>query len=100
MEKEQYLKGVNKLELELADLRKKRKTLDANYILFTSPCKTGDKVKLNQLDGTNEVVFVKSIKINMHGNLNYKFFKCKKDGTPSKQESWTWRFKSLEILNS
>lgn len=55
--------------------------------------KEGEKIRLiTERDGAFDA-FIQRVKVNVVGNhvsINYRFLKCKKDGTPSKHSVYVW----------
>jgi hypothetical protein len=94
MKKEEYLKKSSEILSKINELEKEGSRLIKEYIEKNKEFDIGEKVKLVANDGTEKLVFVRDVLINRKGDIYYKYFKCKKDGTPSKHEHWSWFVKN------
>ena len=104
MTKEEYIQSTAAIDQIIKDAVSQRKELKARYIEEHAKLKIGDRVKITRkpykawelISGEESIIpelikyaYVKSVSIShREGNIRYRFFKEKKNGTPSKLEEW------------
>lgn len=99
MEKEDYKEALELLNKNIEDLNNQKKQLKQAFIDENAEFKVGEKVLVIDSTKTENAAFIKSVSISYNGEIEYKFLKCKKDGTPSQHELWSWRFVEIKPFN-
>ena len=88
MEKEEFIKAKNAIQLSIDKLQKELIDLKSKYIEANAKFIRGEKVLATHKNGVEKFLFVSSLSINYSNDISYRYNKCKKDGTVSMHEDW------------
>lgn len=97
MKKEIFKEKLTEVLTEISDANIKKKELIRLYLEENAKYKIGDKLKVLNHRNEEKKVFVKKIILDYNSNLQYTFYKSKKDGTQSKQEEYYYRLKIIGL---
>ena len=88
MTKEEFIKKNLEITEALISLREKEQEIQKEYINSNKIFNIGDKISTTNKRGDVEYGFVRSIHIGYNKDIEYKYVKMKKDGTPSQIQLW------------
>lgn len=99
MNKEEFIKLRIQNTLDTIRLKNELKELTKEYIETCKEFTIGQKVIVTDDRKNEEFGFVSSIYKGSDGDLEYKFWKMKKDGSPSQHQLWAWRGYTVRAFN-
>ena len=99
MKKLDYQEQKSQIEDSIKALTEEKTRLTNRYIELNKKFDVGQKVVVTDANETEHIGFVSKIFVGYKADVEYKFFKCKKDGTPSKHELWLWKITDVKAFS-
>ncbi len=99
MKKLDYQEQKAQIEDSIKALTEEKTRLTNLYIELNKKFNIGQKVVVTAPNETEHIGFISKIFVGYKADVEYKFFKCKKDGTPSKHELWLFRTTDVKAFS-